>query len=98
MAEKWEDQLQKLKSEQAPEALLSRITTVVPHLAQIADEPARAGWLVRFMTDWQYGIALKLAAFATVAVLGVVAGSAGGAEQNMLASMVFGDIGWENVI
>jgi hypothetical protein len=98
MAEKWEDQVRNLKTEQAPQDLLDRITTVVPHLKQMAEEPVRAHWLVRFMSDWQYGIAFKLAAFATVAVLGVLAGSASGEGQNMLASMVFGDIGWENVI
>lgn len=98
MAEKWEGQLRNLKTEQAPAALLDRITTVVPHLQQMTEEPARTGWLVRFMSDWQFGIAYKLAAFATVAVLGVMAGSAGGGGQDMLGALVFGDIGWENVI
>lgn len=96
----WEDQVKDLKTGEAPAELLSRITTVVPHLAQekAAERPAQGAFL-RFVSEWRYGLALKVAAFACVAVLGVLAGSAGGArDSDPLGSLIFGDIGWESAI
>jgi hypothetical protein len=99
MAENWEDQLRNLRVEQAPEGLLDRITTVVPHLKQQA-APEKEGFyamLLRFAGEWRYGFAVKVAAFACVAVLGVMAGQQP-AQDDALGALIFGDIGWENVI
>jgi len=101
MQENWEQQVRNLKVEPAPDALLARITTVVPNLAQIhATEAQTAGSvLLRFFSDFQYGFGLKLAGFACVAVLGMAFGSAGAAESgDMFSTLLFGDIGWESVI
>lgn len=102
MAERnsWEEQVKNLKVEEAPADLLARITTVVPHLKQ-ETAPERKGaldYLLRFAVDWQYGLALKAATFACVAALGMLAGGAGAESPDLLASLVFGDIGWESVI
>lgn len=96
MAEKWEEQVKNLKIEQAPESLLKRITTVVPHLKQM--EEVKPSALLRFVSEWRYGFVLKLASFACVAVLGVMAGQAGASGPDIVSSLVFGDIGWESVI
>ncbi len=101
MQENWEQQVRNLKAEQAPDALLARITTVVPNLAQVqATEPQTVGSvLLRFMSDMRYGLTLKIAGFACVAVLGMALGSgSGGADTNLFGSLLFGDIGWENAI
>jgi hypothetical protein len=98
MAEKWEEQVKNLKMEQAPESLLNRITTVVPHLKQEAAKGEQRGFFLRFVSEWRYGLALKVATFACVAVLGVMTGQAGAPEPDIVGSLVFGDIGWESVI
>lgn len=102
MADKktWEEQLSALKNEQAPESLLNRITTVVPNMAQVAPQEKQgfADMFLRFMGEWRYGLALKLAAFACVAVLGVMAGMPHADDHEMVGSLLFGDIGWESVI
>jgi hypothetical protein len=101
MQENWEQQIKNLKVEPAPDALLARITTVVPHLAQVtAQEKQTVGAvLLRFFSDFQYGFGLKLAGFACVAVVGMALGSTGAAESgDLFGSLLFGDIGWESAI
>lgn len=101
MQENWEQQVRNLKVEPAPDALLARITTVVPNLAQIRaeEEQTFAGVLLRFMSELQYGFGLKLAGFACVAVVGMAFGVAGAAESaDLFGSLIFGDIGWESAI
>ncbi len=101
MQENWEQQVRNLKVEQAPDALLARIITVVPHLPQASavERQTIGSVLLRFMSDMQYGLTLKLAGFACVAVLGVALGSTGASpETNLFGALLFGDIGWENAI
>lgn len=99
MAERksWEEQVKNLKVEEAPADLLARITTVVPHLAQetVLQKQGVFARLARFASDWQYALALKAATFACVAALGLLTGAE---SPDLLASLVFGDIGWESVI
>lgn len=101
MQENWEQQVRNLKVEPAPDALLARITTVVPNLAQVAAQEKQtvASVLLRFMSDFQYGFGLKLAGFACVAVVGMAFGSIGAADSgDLFGSLLFGDIGWESAI
>jgi len=99
MAEKWEEQLRSMKIEEAPESLLNRITTVVPNLKQeMAAPEQKQGFILRFISEWNYGFALKLATFACVAALGVMTGQAGGGEPDLAMTLLFGDIGWESVL
>jgi len=101
MQENWEQHVRNLKVEPAPDALLARITTVVPNLAQVsAQEKQTVGSvLLRFFGDFQYGFGLKLAGFACVAVVGMAFGSMGATESgDLFGSLLFGDIGWESVI
>lgn len=101
MQENWEQQVRNLKAEQAPDALLARITTVVPNLAQVPAQERQtvAGLLLRFASDMQYGFGLKLAGFTCVAVVGMAFGSMGAVESgDLFGSLIFGDIGWESVI
>lgn len=102
MAERksWEEQVKDLKVEEAPADLLARITTVVPNMQQetARERPGFLSALRRFAAEWQYGLALKAAAFACVAVLGVMTGVSGAEEADLFSSLVFGDIGWESVI
>ncbi|MDI1227506.1 MAG: hypothetical protein PSY14_07480 [bacterium] len=101
MQENWEQQVRNLKVEPAPDALLARITTVVPHLAQVAAQEKQTvgAVLLRFMSDFQYGFGLKLAGFACVAVVGMALGGTGAAENSdLFGSLIFGDIGWESAI
>ncbi len=102
MQENWEQQVRNLTVEPAPDALLARITTVVPNLAQVtAQEKQTVGSvLLRFLSDFQYGFGLKLAGFACVAVMGMAFGMTGAAESggDLFGSLLFGDIGWESAI
>lgn len=96
----WEEQVGSLKIGQAPESLLDRITTVVPNMKQEMPQakPGIYDMFLRFMGEWRYGLALKAAAFACVAMLGVVAGMPQTGEHDIVGSLLFGDIGWESVI
>lgn len=101
MQENWEQQVRNLKVEPAPDALLARITTVVPNLAQVSaqEQQTAVSVLLRFMSELQYGFGLKLAGFACVAVVGMAFGVSGAAENSdLFGSLIFGDIGWENAI
>lgn len=102
MAERksWEEQVKDLKVEEAPADLLARIVTVVPHMRQetARERPGFVATLRRFAVEWQYGLALKAAAFACVAALGVMTGLFGAEDADLFSSLVFGDIGWESVI
>lgn len=101
MQENWEQQVRNLTVEAAPDALLARITTVVPHLAQASaqEKQTMGAVLLRFFSDFQYGFGLKLAGFACVAVVGMAFGSGAAAEStDLFGSLLFGDIGWESVI
>lgn len=94
----WEEQVRGMAREEAPEGLLARITTVVPNLPQQqAQDKGFMHVLTRFVSEWKYGLVVKVAGFACVAFLGVMAGQAG-AEQDAVSALVFGDIGWENMI
>lgn len=94
----WEEQVKGLAREEAPADLLARITTVVPNLPQQhVEEKSFTLMLTRFVSEWRYGFALKVAGFACVAFLGVMAGQSV-AEQDAVSALVFGDIGWENMI
>ncbi|HYD17639.1 MAG TPA: hypothetical protein VEF76_04075 [Patescibacteria group bacterium] len=100
MQNDWEHKLRNMKVEEAPDTLLQRITTVVPHLAQIRAEekPAPGAMVLRFMTELRYGLALKAACFGCVALLGVAIGSMGADEGELPPGLLFGDIGMEDTI
>ncbi len=94
-----EEQIRSMNFGPAPDDLLARITTVVPHLAQ-EKRPANAGFsqvLQRFAAEWSYGLSLKIAALAIVAVMGVAMGHGGG-HENGIGGLLFGDIGVEDII
>jgi len=91
--------LRTLPVEEAPEGLLARISTVVPHLPQ--QRPAVSGGfsarIARFLGEFQYGLSLKIAMLCVVAVMGVMTGHAGnGAGGGM--GLIFGNIGVEDLI
>ncbi len=81
----------------APADLLNRITTVVPHLAQ-ERRPANVSRLQRFAAEWRYGLSLKIAALAIVAVIGIAMGHEGHAAGGGFGALLFGDIGVEDII
>ena len=92
-----EQQLREMDFGPAPADLLNRITTVVPHLAQ-EKRVMQISRLQRFAAEWSYGLSLKIAALAIVAVMGVAMGHDGHAAGGGFGTLLFGDIGVEDMI
>lgn len=91
----------KLMREEPSEALLNRILTVVPHLAQVSasEQPAMGFSLLRFFGEFRYGLALKFASVCIVAIMGFCVGHLKGPASHQdsatIAAMMTGGTGLE---
>jgi hypothetical protein len=91
----------KLMREEPSAALLERILTVVPNMAQVSPgEPASGFSFLRFFGEFRYGLAVKFAAISVVAVMGFCVGHLNGPsmhqDSKIMATMLTGDIGLED--